>query len=83
MDPRSYPDHAYAQPGYDQSQYYAQQQQQQQHPGMPPQQPSGGQQFRNATAIANLNRSPAPVDCPACGTRAMTTTSFVTGNTTQ
>ncbi|KAH7038600.1 LITAF-like zinc ribbon domain-containing protein [Macrophomina phaseolina] len=80
------PDHAYAQPGqpgYDQ--YYAQQQQQQQqqqHPGMPPQQPSGGQQFRNATAIPNLSRSPAPVDCPACGARSMTTTTYITGNTT-
>ncbi|GME37011.1 LPS-induced tumor necrosis factor alpha factor [Neofusicoccum parvum] len=80
------PDHAYSQTPYDQSQYYAQQQQQQQqqqqHPGMPPHQASGGQQYRNATAIANLNRSPAPVDCPACGVRAMTTTSFETGNTT-
>lgn len=51
-------------------------------PGMPPQQPSGAQ-YQNATPIANLNRGPAPADCPACGQRAMTNTAFETGNTTQ
>lgn len=50
-------------------------------PGMPPQQ-MPGQQYQNATPIANLQRGPAPADCPACGQRALTNTSFVTGNTT-
>ncbi|KAF4546699.1 Lipopolysaccharide-induced transcription factor regulating tumor necrosis factor [Lasiodiplodia theobromae] len=72
------PDHAYhQQPPYDHNQYYAQQQQQQQQ-----QQHPGAQQYRTATPIANLNRSPAPVDCPACGHRALTATTFQTGNTT-
>lgn len=53
-----------------------------QQPGMPPQQPSGAQ-YQNATPIANLNRGPAPADCPACGQRSMTNTAFETGNTTQ
>ncbi|OAL00771.1 hypothetical protein IQ06DRAFT_326391 [Phaeosphaeriaceae sp. SRC1lsM3a] len=52
-----------------------------QQPGMPPQQPSG-QQYQSATPIANLNRGPAPADCPACGQRSMTNTAFETGNTT-
>jgi lipopolysaccharide-induced tumor necrosis factor-alpha factor len=51
-------------------------------PGMPPQQPSGTL-YQHATAIANLNRGPAPADCPACGQRAMTNVAFETGNTTQ
>jgi lipopolysaccharide-induced tumor necrosis factor-alpha factor len=51
-------------------------------PGMPPQQPSGPV-YQNATPIANLNRGPAPADCPACGQRAMTNTAFETGNSTQ
>lgn len=51
-------------------------------PGMPPQQQSGTV-YQNATPLMNLNRSPAPADCPACGQRAMTTTQFETGNTTQ
>jgi hypothetical protein len=51
-------------------------------PGMPPQQ-TGGQQYQNATPIANLSRGPAPADCPACGQRAMTNVSFETGNFTQ
>ncbi|KAK8220629.1 LITAF-like zinc ribbon domain-containing protein [Phyllosticta capitalensis] len=47
------------------------------------QQPIGGEsQYRNATPLASLQRSAAPVDCPACGTRALTTTTFKTGNTT-
>ncbi|USP73646.1 hypothetical protein yc1106_00920 [Curvularia clavata] len=50
-------------------------------PGMPPQQ-MPGQQYQSATPIANLQRGPAPADCPACGQRALTNTSFVTGNTT-
>lgn len=50
-------------------------------PGMPPQQQSGTV-YQNATPIANLQRGPAPADCPACGQRAMTNVSFDTGNTT-
>jgi len=53
-----------------------------QNPGMPPQQPSGTV-YQTATPIANLNRSPAPADCPACGQRAMTNVLYETGNTTQ
>ncbi|OAL36114.1 hypothetical protein AYO20_04528 [Fonsecaea nubica] len=50
-----------------------------------PQQPgyrSASGQFRQAVAIPNLGMSPAPVDCPACGQRAMTNVSYHTGNTT-
>jgi len=54
---------------------------QQPQPGMPPQQPSGTV-YKNATPIANLQRGPAPADCPACGQRAMTNTAYETGNTT-
>ncbi|EDU51200.1 lipopolysaccharide-induced transcription factor regulating tumor necrosis factor protein [Pyrenophora tritici-repentis] len=50
-------------------------------PGMPPQQQSGTV-YQNATPIANLQRGPAPADCPACGQRAMTNVAFDTGNTT-
>ncbi|KAF2262661.1 hypothetical protein CC78DRAFT_314208 [Lojkania enalia] len=50
-------------------------------PGMPPQQ-SGGHAYQNVTPLGGLNRSPAPVDCPACGQRALTTTHLETGNTT-
>ncbi|KAJ4349793.1 uncharacterized protein N0V89_008411 [Didymosphaeria variabile] len=53
-----------------------------QNPGMPPQQQSGTV-YQTATPLMNLNRSPAPADCPACGQRSMTTTQFETGNTTQ
>jgi lipopolysaccharide-induced tumor necrosis factor-alpha factor len=51
-------------------------------PGMPPQQQSGTV-YQNVTPIASLGRGPAPVDCPACGQRAMTNVAFETGNTTQ
>ncbi|KIY03442.1 uncharacterized protein Z520_00133 [Fonsecaea multimorphosa CBS 102226] len=67
-------------------------QQQQQHPPpqmqMPAQQQYGQYQrsvsgnFRQAVAIPNLGMSAAPVDCPACGQRAMTNVSYHTGNTT-
>jgi hypothetical protein len=40
-------------------------------------------QYKTAAPIAALGRSPAPVDCPSCGQRALTTTSFVVGNTAQ
>ena len=53
-----------------------------QQPGMPPQQQSGTV-YQNATPLANLNRSPAPADCPACGQRSMTNVAYETGNTTQ
>ncbi|KKY25982.1 putative lipopolysaccharide-induced transcription factor regulating tumor necrosis factor [Diplodia seriata] len=76
------PDHAYQQPPYDhQNQYYAQQGHQQQQQPQQPQAP-GSQQYRTATPIANLARSPAPVDCPACAHRALTVTNYQTGNTT-
>ncbi|KAF1974716.1 hypothetical protein BU23DRAFT_531051 [Bimuria novae-zelandiae CBS 107.79] len=52
-----------------------------QHPGMPPQQHTGTV-YQNATPLANLNRSPAPADCPACGQRSMTNVAYETGNTT-
>lgn len=42
-----------------------------------------GSQYRNATPIAALGESSAPVDCPSCGQRALTSTNFVVGNTTQ
>ncbi|OQV03768.1 LITAF-like zinc ribbon domain-containing protein [Cladophialophora immunda] len=48
----------------------------------PPQQRSVSGQFRQAVAIPNLGMSAAPVDCPACGQRAMTNVSYHTGNTT-
>lgn len=51
-------------------------------PGMPPQQPSGPV-YQNAVPIANLQRGPAPADCPACGQRSMTNTAYETGGTTQ
>jgi hypothetical protein len=68
--PPQHPQGAYVQPDYVGVQ-----------PGMPPQQQSGAV-YQNATAIANLNRGPAPADCPACGQRAMTNVAFETGNTT-
>ncbi|OAP63355.1 hypothetical protein AYL99_02582 [Fonsecaea erecta] len=56
------------------------------HPQMPSQQPYGQRsvsgQFRQTVAIPNLGMSAAPVDCPACGQRAMTNVSYHTGNTT-
>ncbi|EXA32748.1 hypothetical protein FOVG_16081 [Fusarium oxysporum f. sp. pisi HDV247] len=39
-------------------------------------------QYKTACPIATLGRSPAPVDCPGCGKRALTSTSFLVGNTT-
>ena len=41
------------------------------------------QLYVSATPIAALNRSPAPVDCPSCGQRALTITNLEVGNTTQ
>ncbi|KAK3936405.1 LITAF-like zinc ribbon domain-containing protein [Diplogelasinospora grovesii] len=46
-------------------------------------QPVGGQPvYAMATPIAALNMGPAPVDCPACRQRAITTCTFVSGGTT-
>ncbi|KAF5703521.1 lipopolysaccharide-induced transcription factor regulating tumor necrosis factor [Fusarium mundagurra] len=39
-------------------------------------------QYKTAAPIAALGRSPAPVDCPSCGQRGLTATSFSVGNTT-
>ncbi|KAF2144848.1 uncharacterized protein K452DRAFT_193226, partial [Aplosporella prunicola CBS 121167] len=38
--------------------------------------------YKNSTPLAGLLRTPAPVDCPSCGTRALTSTNFVSGGTT-
>ncbi|CAG8961049.1 hypothetical protein HYFRA_00002590 [Hymenoscyphus fraxineus] len=47
-------------------------------------QPGGapGRTFQNVTPLASLGRSPAPVDCPACGQRSMTRIAFLAGNYT-
>jgi lipopolysaccharide-induced tumor necrosis factor-alpha factor len=39
--------------------------------------------FVSAVPLQALNQGPAPVDCPVCGTRAMTTTTYEAGSTTQ
>ncbi|KAF2760978.1 hypothetical protein EJ05DRAFT_248408 [Pseudovirgaria hyperparasitica] len=39
-------------------------------------------QFQNVTPIASLGRGPAPVDCPACGQRAMSSINYEVGNST-
>ncbi|RDL38884.1 uncharacterized protein BP5553_03224 [Venustampulla echinocandica] len=44
--------------------------------------PAGQRTFQNATPLASLGRGPAPADCPACGQRAMTRVTHVTGNYT-
>lgn len=57
--------------------------------GHPQQQAPGGagagaqRTYQNVTPLASLGRSPAPVDCPACGQRQMTRISFLAGNYTQ
>jgi len=48
-----------------------------------PQQVSQKQQYANATPIQSLGRGSAPVDCPACGQRALTRIQYETGNSTQ
>lgn len=64
-----------------------QQQNQQQAPVMPQQQQQPIQpqqsQYRVGVPLSNLQDTAAPVDCPQCGTRAMTNISFESGNTTQ
>ena len=49
------------------------------HPGPVQHQPS---HFGNATPIAALGQTPAPIDCPACRQRAMTRTQYETGGFT-
>jgi hypothetical protein len=62
------------------------------HPGgQPMQSPGQGMvpagtmptQYQTAMPIPALSVSNAPVDCPSCGQRAMTTTAMVSGGTTQ
>lgn len=48
----------------------------------PPPQPQQSQ-YRVGVPLSNLQDTAAPVDCPQCGTRAMTNVSFESGNTTQ
>lgn len=56
----------------------------QQHPVLQ-QQPLQPQQsqYRVGVPLSNLQDTASPVDCPQCGTRAMTNISFESGNTTQ
>ncbi|KAL0633929.1 hypothetical protein Q9L58_007171 [Maublancomyces gigas] len=42
----------------------------------------GSSQYLHATPLTALTRGPAPVDCPMCGRRALTATTFSTGNFT-
>ncbi|KAG0632816.1 hypothetical protein HOY80DRAFT_1141859 [Tuber brumale] len=42
----------------------------------------GGQQFLQATPIGALSRASAPVDCPICGQRKLTSISYEVGSTT-
>ncbi|KAI5859128.1 LITAF-like zinc ribbon domain-containing protein [Tricharina praecox] len=39
-----------------------------------------GHQFLTAMPLASLSRSPAPVDCPSCGARALTACSYQSGD---
>jgi hypothetical protein len=57
-------------------------------PEYPPQQPAPmpmhqGHQFMTAMPLAALTRSPAPVDCPSCGARALTACSYQSGDNAQ
>lgn len=42
-----------------------------------------GKHFQAAVPLGALSGSPAPVDCPACGQRALTMTEHEIGGTTQ
>ncbi|KAI9854183.1 MAG: hypothetical protein M1824_000562 [Vezdaea acicularis] len=53
-----------------------------QQPQAAPMAAPGQRQYMNATPLTVLNRGAAPVDCPACGHRGLTRTTFETGNTT-
>ena len=39
--------------------------------------------YRDAVPVGSLMRVPAPVDCPACGARALTKTSYEVGSANQ
>ncbi|MCJ1293069.1 hypothetical protein MMC34_004622 [Xylographa carneopallida] len=39
-------------------------------------------QYQSATPLQSIGQGPTPVDCPACGTRAMTRVEYESGNTT-
>ncbi|KAF2841118.1 hypothetical protein M501DRAFT_1000277 [Patellaria atrata CBS 101060] len=54
----------------------------QQHPTTSQEQKPTGHQYQTTTPIAALQRGPAPVDCPACGQRAMTNISYESGGST-
>lgn len=45
--------------------------------------PPSASKYQTAIPIQCLNDGPAPVDCPACGSREMTRTESDVGNTTQ
>ncbi|CUS12558.1 unnamed protein product [Tuber aestivum] len=49
---------------------------------IPMQQGGGGPQFLQATPIPALSRASAPVDCPICGQRRLTSISYEVGSTT-
>jgi hypothetical protein len=54
--------------------------------GMVTQQPQAGNQqtsqYQSAVPIATLGDAPAPIDCPSCHQRAMTSTTHVAGDCT-
>ena len=75
-----------ASPSNEKQEYYGGQQQQ----GAPivqqqqQQQPLQVQsQYQNPWPLASLKEEPAPVDCPCCHQRRLTTTEYHAGNTTQ
>ncbi|MCJ1319025.1 hypothetical protein MMC15_004357 [Xylographa vitiligo] len=39
-------------------------------------------QYQSATPLQSIGQGPTPVDCPACGTRALTRVQYEAGNTT-
>lgn len=47
------------------------------------QHPPGYEKYRTAVPISNLNSASAPVDCPNCRQRALTSTRFESGGTTK
>ncbi|KAA8903577.1 LITAF-like zinc ribbon domain-containing protein [Sphaerosporella brunnea] len=56
--------------------------QQQQHVPMQPQPmvQAQGHQYLTAMPLGALSRSPAPVDCPSCGVRGLTTCAYQSGD---
>lgn len=70
--------------GHPKGDYYGSQQQvpmQQVQTGQPPMQQQS--QFHTATPLGNLGEGAAPVDCPCCRQRALTRTTYHSGNTTK